>query len=164
MSVRRSKVCCTVSLSSLLKQLKRLRRTLTQESRWVETPSLTLDSMSHISLAISKALTLPYCPLLRWPQMIFFAWESSCLNLFTSAALTDGVTKGTLEIVINCLKMHAHVVLPVGVVRPIEGRTPSEDLDHSCSRHNLNSRWLNQNHKEQGSNLLWYQLKVRYID
>src|SRR3989337_1966753 len=40
------------------------------------------------------------------------------------------------EIVINCLKMHSHLILPVGVVRPIEGRTPRRDLDHTCSRHN----------------------------
>ena len=40
------------------------------------------------------------------------------------------------EIVVNCLKMHSHLILPVGVVRPIEGRTPSRDLDHTCGRHN----------------------------
>ena len=40
------------------------------------------------------------------------------------------------EIVISYLKMHSHLILPVGVVRPIEGRTPSRDLDHTCGRHN----------------------------
>ena len=142
-SVRRSKVCWTFSLSSLLKRLKRLQRTSNRESRYVETPSLTLDNLSQISFAVSKALTLPYRPFLRWPHMMFFAWESTCLNLFTSAALMVGVTEGmpaifhnVPEIVVNCLKMHSHLILPLGVVHPVKGRTPSTDLDHTCSRHN----------------------------
>ena len=40
------------------------------------------------------------------------------------------------EIIINCFKMHSHLILLVGVVRPIKGRTPSRDLDHTCCRHN----------------------------
>ena len=41
--------------------------------------TLSGDSFVHLGqpipdkLSISKALTLPYCPLLRWPHMIFFA-------------------------------------------------------------------------------------------
>ena len=37
---------------------------------------------------------------------------------------------------LNCFKMHSHLILPVGVVRHIEGRTPNRDLDHTCGRHN----------------------------
>ena len=34
-------------------------------SLWVETPSLTLESQSQTSLDVSKALTRPYCLLVR---------------------------------------------------------------------------------------------------
>ena len=40
------------------------------------------------------------------------------------------------EIVVSCIKKHSRLILPVGVVHPIEGRTPSRDLDHTCGRHN----------------------------
>ena len=36
------------------------------------------------------------------------------------------------EIVVNCFKMHSQLILPVGVVCAIEGRTLSRDLDHTC--------------------------------
>ena len=48
-----------------LEGLKRLRRTLILESLWVETPSLTLESQSQTSFAVSRALTRPYCHLVR---------------------------------------------------------------------------------------------------
>lgn len=32
---------------------------------WVETPSLTLESQSQTSFDVSRALTQPYCPLVR---------------------------------------------------------------------------------------------------
>ena len=34
-------------------------------SLWVEMPSLTLESQSQTSLDVSKALTRPYCPLVK---------------------------------------------------------------------------------------------------
>ena len=40
------------------------------------------------------------------------------------------------EIIVNRIKVHAHLVLLVVVVCPIEGMTPSRDLYHARSRHN----------------------------
>ena len=37
-----------------------------------------------------------------------------------------------LEIVVNCLKMHSHLVLPVGIVCAIEDGAHSGYLDHTC--------------------------------
>ena len=95
-SVRRSNVSWTFSLSCLLKRLKRLRRTLILWSLWVEMPSLTLESLSQTSFDVSRALTRPYCPLVRWPQMMFFAVESTWMNFLTSAGVTPSPVFGML--------------------------------------------------------------------
>ena len=72
----------------------------------------------------------------------------------TFTSLGDAILDDIPEVDINGFKMHAHLILLVGEVHPIEGRTPNKNLDHTYGQHNSNSRRLNQNHTEQGSTLL----------
>ena len=54
----------------------------------------------------------------------------------TFTSFGNAILDDILEVDINGFKMHSHLILPVGVVCAIEGRTPSGDLDHTCGRHN----------------------------
>ena len=53
----------------------------------------------------------------------------------TFTSLGNAVLDDILEVDINGFKMHAHLILPVGVISAIEYRARSGDFDYPCSRH-----------------------------
>ena len=54
-------------------------------------------------------------------------------DTFTSLANT--VLDDILEVDVNGFKMHAHLILPVGVISAIEDSACNGDFDYPCSRH-----------------------------
>ena len=54
-------------------------------------------------------------------------------NTFTS--LGNVVLDDLPEVDINGFKMHAHLILPVGVISALKDRARSGDFDYPCSRH-----------------------------
>jgi hypothetical protein len=48
----------------------------------------------------------------------------------------DSILNDEPEIVVNSLKMHSHLVLPIGIVCAIEDGARNGYLDHTCGRHN----------------------------
>ena len=60
------------------------------------------------------------------------------LHISSSDTFTDlgnAVLDDILEVDINGFKMHAHLILLVGVISAIEDRARSGDFDYPCSRH-----------------------------
>ena len=53
----------------------------------------------------------------------------------TFTSLGNAVLDDIPEVDINGFKMHAHLILPVGVISAIEDRAHSGDFDYPCSRH-----------------------------
>ena len=53
----------------------------------------------------------------------------------TFTGLGNAVLDDILEVDINGFKMHAHLILPVGVISSIVDRARSRDFDYPCSRH-----------------------------
>ena len=52
----------------------------------------------------------------------------------TFTGLGNAILDDIPQIDINGFKMHAHLILPVGVFSAIEDRARSEDFDYPCSR------------------------------
>ena len=53
----------------------------------------------------------------------------------TFTGLGDAILDDILEVDINGFKMHAHLILPVGVISAIEDWAHNGHLDYHCSRH-----------------------------
>ena len=53
----------------------------------------------------------------------------------TFTSLWNAVLDDILEVDINGFKMHAHLILPVGIFSSIEHGVGSGDFDYPCSRH-----------------------------
>ena len=53
----------------------------------------------------------------------------------TFTSLGNAVLDDIPQIDINCFKMHAHHILPVGVFSAIEDGACNGDFDYSCSQH-----------------------------
>ena len=53
----------------------------------------------------------------------------------TFTDLGNAILDDIPEVDINCLKMHVHLILPVGVISAIEDWARSGDFDYPCSRH-----------------------------
>ena len=51
----------------------------------------------------------------------------------TFTSLWNAVLDDILEVDINGFKMHAHLILPVGIFCPIEHGASSGDFDYPCS-------------------------------
>ena len=54
-------------------------------------------------------------------------------DIFTD--LGNSILDEILEVNVNGFKMHAHLILPVGVISVIEDRAHNEDFDYPSSRH-----------------------------
>ena len=67
--------------------------------------------------------------------------DISRADIFTG--LGNAVLDDIPEVDINGFKLHAHLILPVGVISAIEDMACSGDFDYPYSRHSKNSRWLN---------------------
>ena len=53
----------------------------------------------------------------------------------TFTSLGNPILDDILEVDINGFKMHAHLILPVGIFSSIEDWACNGDLDYPCSRH-----------------------------
>ena len=53
----------------------------------------------------------------------------------TFTSLGDAILDDIPEVDINGFKMHAHLILPVGIFSCIEDGASSGDFDYPCSRH-----------------------------
>ena len=53
----------------------------------------------------------------------------------TFTSFWNAVLDDILEVDINGFKMHAHLILPVGIFCSIEHGASSGDFDYPCSRH-----------------------------
>ena len=53
----------------------------------------------------------------------------------TFTSLGNTILDDLPEVDINGFKMHAHLILPVGVISAIEDRARSGDFDYPCSQH-----------------------------
>ena len=53
----------------------------------------------------------------------------------TFTSFGNAILDDILEVDINGFKMHAHLILPVGIFSSIEHGAGSGDFDYPCSRH-----------------------------
>ena len=53
----------------------------------------------------------------------------------TFTSLGNAILEDISEVDINGFKMHAHLILPVGIFSSIEDWARSGDFDYPCSRH-----------------------------
>ena len=53
----------------------------------------------------------------------------------TFTSLGDAILDDILEVDINGFKMHAHLILPVGIFSSIEDGARSGDFNYPCTRH-----------------------------
>ena len=81
----------------------------------------------------------------------------------TFTSFGNAILDDILEVDINGFKMHVHLILPVGYSVPSNTGQAAETLIIPAVDI-AKLQVVKPNHTEQGSTLLWYQLKVRYID